>query len=327
MRRIGRQQNMQQSCSAARQTDDEQRFANFLLRDVGINLAIAHKQESIGQNPDDIASERHFPDQVEPRFAVARLQQTRERFDEFALSKIRELATSLRFLDQFACRNRFRTQSDFLQRGSAFVEQTNRNWSASLLDRIGGAHTSTIVAGATESKSQLRRLRRGAGRSIVLLMTTEKATFGAGCFWGVEETFRNLKGVTSTAVGYAGGNKENPSYEDVCTDETGHAEVVQLEFDPAQISYDQLLGVFWSTHNPMTLNRQGPDVGTQYRSAIFYHSPEQKAAAEASKQKLDASGKFSRPIVTQIEPAPKFWRAEEYHQRYLEKIEQSHCAI
>jgi peptide-methionine (S)-S-oxide reductase len=158
-------------------------------------------------------------------------------------------------------------------------------------------------------------------------MTTEQAMFGAGCFWGVEETFRNLQGVTSTAVGYAGGTTENPSYADVCSDETGHAEVVHLEFDPSQISYDQLLDVFWSNHNPTTLNRQGPDVGTQYRSVIFYYSLEQKAAAEASKQKLAASGKFNRPIVTQIEPAPNFWRAEEYHQRYLAKRGQSHCAI
>jgi len=158
-------------------------------------------------------------------------------------------------------------------------------------------------------------------------MTREKATFGAGCFWGVEEIFRTLKGVTSTAVGYAGGTKENPTYEDVCTDETGHAEAVQVEFDPGQVSYEQLLDVFWSNHNPTTLNRQGPDSGTQYRSVIFYHSPEQKAAAEASKEKLETSGRFSRPIVTQIEPASKFWRAEEYHQRYLEKRGQSHCAI
>ena len=156
-------------------------------------------------------------------------------------------------------------------------------------------------------------------------MTAEKATFGAGCFWGVEETFRKLKGVISTAVGYAGGNKNNPSYEDVCTDETGHAEVVEVEFDPSQISYEQLLDVFWSNHNPTTLNRQGPDVGIQYRSVIFYHSPEQKAAAE--KSKIEKTAKFPRPIVTQIEPAPKFWRAEEYHQRYLEKRGQSHCAI
>jgi peptide-methionine (S)-S-oxide reductase len=158
-------------------------------------------------------------------------------------------------------------------------------------------------------------------------MAIEKATFGAGCFWGVEETFRNLKGVTSTAVGYAGGAKENPSYEDVCTDESGHAEVVEVEFDPAQISYDKLLDVFWSNHNPTTLNRQGPDVGTQYRSVIFYHSPSQKESAEAAKEKIDKSGRFKGPVVTQIEPASKFWRAEEYHQRYLEKRGQSHCAI
>jgi peptide-methionine (S)-S-oxide reductase len=159
------------------------------------------------------------------------------------------------------------------------------------------------------------------------IMTTEKATFGAGCFWGVEETFRKLKGVTSTAVGYAGGTTEKPTYEDVCTDETGHAEVVQIEFDPGQISYAQLLEVFWSNHNPTTMNRQGPDVGTQYRSVIFYHSPEQKKIAEASKAKLAESGRFPRPIVTQIESAPTFWRAEEYHQQYLAKRGQSHCAI
>jgi peptide-methionine (S)-S-oxide reductase len=159
-------------------------------------------------------------------------------------------------------------------------------------------------------------------------MTTEKATFGAGCFWGVEEAFRKLKGVTGTAVGYAGGKKENPSYEDVCSDETGHAEVVEVQFDPGQISYDELLNVFWSNHNPTTLNRQGPDVGTQYRSVVFYHSPAQKAAAEAAKEKIEKSGRFgNRPVVTQIEPAPTFWRAEEYHQRYLEKRGQSHCAV
>ena len=158
-------------------------------------------------------------------------------------------------------------------------------------------------------------------------METEKATFGAGCFWGVEETLRKLTGVVDTAVGYAGGSKENPTYEDVCTDETGHAEVVQVEFDPAKISYRELLDVFWANHNPTTLNRQGPDVGTQYRSVIFYHSPEQKMAAEESKNALTKSGRFKREIVTQIEPAPKFFRAEEYHQRYLEKRGLSHCAI
>jgi peptide-methionine (S)-S-oxide reductase len=158
-------------------------------------------------------------------------------------------------------------------------------------------------------------------------MTTEKATFGAGCFWGVEETFRTLPGVKSTAAGYAGGTKDHPTYEDVCSDETGHAEVVEVEFDPEAIGYEKLLDVFWANHNPTTLNRQGPDVGTQYRSVIFYHSPEQKAQAEASKAALENSGKHSRPVVTQIEPAPPFWRAEDYHQKYLQKRGQSHCAI
>jgi peptide-methionine (S)-S-oxide reductase len=158
-------------------------------------------------------------------------------------------------------------------------------------------------------------------------MTTEKATFGAGCFWGVEETFRQLPGVLATAVGYAGGNKEKPTYEDVCSDETGHAEVVEVEFDPNKIGYDKLLEVFWSNHNPTQLNRQGPDVGTQYRSVVFYHSPQQKAQAETAKASLEKSGRFSKPVVTQIEPAPTFWRAEEYHQKYLQKRGQTHCAI
>ena len=158
-------------------------------------------------------------------------------------------------------------------------------------------------------------------------MTTEKATFGAGCFWGVEATFRNVEGVSDAAVGYAGGKKDNPTYEDVCTDETGHAEVVQVEFDPARVSYEKLLDVFWANHNPTTLNRQGPDVGRQYRSVIFYHSSEQKKAAEESKAVLEKNGRFRQPIVTQVEPAPKFYRAEEYHQRYLEKRGQTHCAI
>ncbi len=136
-----------------------------------------------------------------------------------------------------------------------------------------------------------------------------------------------MPGVKSTAVGYAGGTKDNPTYEDVCSDETGHAEVVEVEFDPQAIDYTKLLDVFWANHNPTTPNRQGPDVGTQYRSVIFYHSPEQKAQAEASKAALGKSGKHSRPIVTQIEPAPKFWRAEEYHQKYLQKRGQTHCAI
>ncbi len=158
-------------------------------------------------------------------------------------------------------------------------------------------------------------------------MTTEKAMFGAGCFWGVETTFRNINGVTSATVGYAGGTTKNPTYEDVCSSATGHAEVVEVEFDPTLVNYQQLLEVFWTNHNPTTLNRQGPDVGSQYRSAIFYYSPEQKAAAEESKTAMDQSGRFPKPIVTQIEPAPTFYRAEEYHQRYLEKRGMAHCAI
>jgi peptide-methionine (S)-S-oxide reductase len=156
---------------------------------------------------------------------------------------------------------------------------------------------------------------------------TQQATFGAGCFWGVESAFRQIKGVTGTAVGYMGGTLDKPTYEDVCTDQTGHAEVVQVEYDPAHVSYEALLEAFWANHNPTTLNRQGPDVGTQYRSAIFYHTPEQEAAARASKEKLQASGKFARPIVTEITPAATFYRAEEYHQQYLEKRGMTQCHI
>ena len=156
-------------------------------------------------------------------------------------------------------------------------------------------------------------------------MTTEKATFGAGCFWGVEATFRSVPGVTDAAVGYAGGKTENPTYEDVCSHVTGHAEVVQVKFDPAVVSYDHLLDVFWANHNPTTLNRQGPDVGDQYRSAIYFHSPEQEAAAKASREA--AQERFSKPIVTEITEAPEFWPAEDYHQRYLEKRGMASCAI
>jgi peptide-methionine (S)-S-oxide reductase len=155
----------------------------------------------------------------------------------------------------------------------------------------------------------------------------EKATFGAGCFWGVEAAFRQIKGVKSTAVGYLGGTMDSPTYKDVCTGRTGHAEVVEVEFDPAAVSYDDLLNVFWQNHDPTTLNRQGPDVGTQYRSAIFFHTPEQEAAARTSKERLQSSGKFSRPIVTEITPASAFYLAEDYHQQYLEKRGLSHCHI
>lgn len=151
------------------------------------------------------------------------------------------------------------------------------------------------------------------------------ATFGAGCFWGVEETFRSLPGVLDTAVGYMGGTLKNPTYEVVCTNQTGHAEVVQVTFDPEQISYEQLLEVFWQSHNPTTHNRQGPDVGMQYRSVIFYHSSEQKIIAEQSRSALEQSGKWSQSIATEMVPASTFYRAEEYHQRYLEKQGRTVC--
>lgn len=155
----------------------------------------------------------------------------------------------------------------------------------------------------------------------------ETATFAAGCFWGVEESFRQVPGVLETAVGYLGGHTANPTYKDVCTDETGHAEVVQVAFDPSKVSYDKLLDVFWSAHDPTTLNRQGPDIGTQYRSAIFFHSPDQARQARASKEKVQASGKFRRPVVTEITPASTFYPAEDYHQKYLAKRGLSHCHI
>ena len=155
----------------------------------------------------------------------------------------------------------------------------------------------------------------------------EKASFAAGCFWGVEAAFRQVKGVLSTTVGYSGGTLANPTYEDVCSHTTGHAETVLVEFDPAVVSYDQLLEAFWNCHNPTQLNRQGPDVGSQYRSVIFYHTPEQQAAAEASKDRLAQSGKYRRPIVTQIVPAATFYRAEEYHQQYLEKRGEASCHL
>jgi peptide-methionine (S)-S-oxide reductase len=153
------------------------------------------------------------------------------------------------------------------------------------------------------------------------------ALFGAGCFWGVEAAFRQVEGVLATAVGYSGGRLENPTYENVCSGRTGHAEVVEVEYDPSKVSYDKLLDVFWENHDPTTLNRQGPDVGEQYRSAIFTLAPEQEAAARASKERLEKSGRYKRPIVTEITPASKFYRAEEYHQRYLEKHGLAHCRI
>lgn len=155
----------------------------------------------------------------------------------------------------------------------------------------------------------------------------EKATFGAGCFWGVQTAFDQIPGVQETAVGYEGGSLSDPTYKDVCTDRTGHAEVLEVSFDPAQISYQKLLDVFFATHDPTQLNRQGPDYGKQYRSVIFFHSPEQQRAAEETIARLTASRKFSKPIVTQVAPAETFWRAEEYHQKYLEKRGVSSCHI
>jgi peptide-methionine (S)-S-oxide reductase len=154
-----------------------------------------------------------------------------------------------------------------------------------------------------------------------------KATFAAGCFWGVEATFRQLPGVISTRVGYIGGNTANPTYKQVCTDTTGHAEAVEIEYDASKLSYDKLLEVFWENHDPTQLNRQGPDWGKQYRSAIFFHSPEQEAEAKASIEQLEKAHRFSKPIVTQIVPATTFFEAEDYHQQYLEKKGLASCHI
>ncbi|NOU35783.1 MAG: peptide-methionine (S)-S-oxide reductase MsrA [Kiritimatiellaceae bacterium] len=158
-------------------------------------------------------------------------------------------------------------------------------------------------------------------------MKTEKATFAAGCFWGVESAFRQVPGVIDTQVGYTGGKTEKPTYKEVCTDATGHAEAIEITFDPARVSYGKLLELFFKMHDPTQVNRQGPDVGTQYRSAIFCHSPEQKAAAEAAKAAQDKSGKYKKPVATQILPAGPFYRAEEYHQRYFEKNGGPACHI
>jgi peptide-methionine (S)-S-oxide reductase len=155
----------------------------------------------------------------------------------------------------------------------------------------------------------------------------EKATFAAGCFWGVEAAFRHVPGVTATRVGYTGGAVPTPSYELVCSDTTGHVEAVEVTYDPERVSYDHLLDVFWSSHNPTTRNRQGFDVGSQYRSAIFFHTREQEAAARASRERLEAEGRFRRPMVTEIEPASAFYEAEDYHQRYLEKRGRATCTV
>lgn len=154
---------------------------------------------------------------------------------------------------------------------------------------------------------------------------TEKVLFGAGCFWGVEATFQQTPGVVATAVGYAGGTTENPTYEQVCSDRSGHAEVVEVEFDPAKISFEKLLGVFWECHDPTQLNRQGPDWGSQYRSGVYCTTPEQLQTALASRDALTAEKRFGKPIATEILPAPTFWKAEDYHQKYLEKRGKIRC--
>lgn len=154
-----------------------------------------------------------------------------------------------------------------------------------------------------------------------------KATFAAGCFWGVEAIFRQIRGVNATRVGYTGGTLPSPTYEDVCTDRTGHAEAVEVDFDPTKVGYSELLDVFWQNHDPTQVNRQGPDWGTQYRSAIFFHDAEQEAAARVSKEKLERSGRFNKPLATQIVPAATFYEAEDYHQQYLEKRGLSTCKI
>jgi len=154
-----------------------------------------------------------------------------------------------------------------------------------------------------------------------------KATFAAGCFWGVEDAFRQVEGVTSTTVGYIGGTTKNPSYKEVCTGRTGHAEAVEIDFDPAKVSYLELLATFWKSHDPTTVNRQGPDVGTQYRSAIFFHDASQEKDARDSKVVLTEKGVFKRPIVTEIVPATEFYKAEDYHQQYFEKQGIRSCHI
>lgn len=189
-------------------------------------------------------------------------------------------------------------------------------------DRAGastGGDGIGMPAAKAGSSQDERARNQVAGESLMSTTGVERVMFGAGCFWGVEARFMQLEGVTATAVGYSGGRTENPTYKQVCTDTTGHAEVVYVEYDPSRIGFEKLLDVFFTAHDPTQVNRQGPDVGSQYRSAIYYYTPAQQAAAVATRQRLEAAGRFKRPIATQVEPAGEFWKAEEYHQKYLQK--------
>lgn len=197
-----------------------------------------------------------------------------------------------------------------------------------LLPAVGGAVAALcITCGCGVPVRSAPLAPEDTSRKDIVMETAETATFAAGCFWGVEAMFRRIEGVLATEVGYTGGHTENPSYKDVCAGDTGHAEAVKVSYDPSKVTYEQLLDAFWNGHNPTTLNRQGPDVGSQYRSAVFFHSPDQEALARASKERLDASGKHPRPIVTEIAPAGTFYRAEEYHQQYLEKRGLASCHL
>lgn len=204
---------------------------------------------------------------------------------------------------------------------------TNRNWllffaiGFALIGANLWANGRKNPAGAEKVTAQIGEATEAEKKAW------QTATFGAGCFWGVEATFRETKGVRETAVGYSGGRTKNPTYEEVCSDATGHAEVVQVKYDPKVVSYDKLLDIFWENHDPTQVNRQGPDIGTQYRSVIFYNSPEQKKLAEKSRQRLEASGKLKGKIATTIEPAKPFYKAEDYHQQYLEKRGLASCHI
>jgi len=185
----------------------------------------------------------------------------------------------------------------------------------------------TTPTAANSHPSMEKSVSATSNKSVDANVQVQTATFGAGCFWGVEAKFRKMPGVIDTAVGYCGGQKDKPTYKEVCTDGTGHAEVVQVKFDPKVISYQQLLDAFFTLHDPTQVNRQGPDYGTQYRTVVFAHSPEQKAEAEATIKRLDASGKYSKKIATQVAPEAPFWKAEEYHQRYLEKNGLDNCHL